>query len=58
MKNNLTDSIYKAWRTGILPLEAVCDSLKDVISAHYSKLIPKNIEALEAGAAAAKEAGF
>ena len=20
MKNNLTDSIYKAWRTGILPL--------------------------------------
>ena len=44
--------------TGILPLEAVCDSLKDVISAHYSKLIPKNIEALEAGAAAAKEAGF
>ena len=44
--------------TGILPLAAVCDSLKDVISAHYSKLIPKNIEALEAGAAAAKEAGF
>ena len=44
--------------TGILPLAAVCDSLKDVISAHYSKLIPKNIEALEAGAAAAEKAGF
>ena len=44
--------------TGIMPLKAVCDSLKDVISAHYSKLIPKNIEALEAGAAAAEKAGF
>ena len=44
--------------TGLMPLSAACDSLKDVISAHYSKLIPKNIEALEAGAAAARDAGF
>ena len=44
--------------TGLMPLSAASDSLKDVISAHYSKLIPKNIEALEAGAAAARDAGF
>ena len=44
--------------TGLMPLSAVSDSLKDVISAHYSKLIPKNIEALDAGAAAARDAGF
>ena len=44
--------------TGVLPLPKAADSLKDVISAHYSKLIPKNIEALEAGAASAREAGF
>ncbi len=44
--------------SGILPLTAVSESLKDVISAHYSKLIPKNIEALQAGVAAAKDAGF
>ena len=44
--------------TGLMPLSAASDSLKDVISAHYSKLIPKNIEALEAGAAAARDAGL
>ena len=44
--------------TGLMPLSAASDSLKDVISAHYSKLIPKNIEALESGAAAARDAGF
>ena len=44
--------------SGVFPLSAVAESLKDVISAHYSKLIPKNIEALEAGAAAARDAGF
>ena len=44
--------------SGVLPLAKVSESLKDVIAAHYSKLIPKNIEALEAGAAIAREAGF
>ncbi|UJX42904.1 2-oxoacid:acceptor oxidoreductase family protein [Desulfovibrio sp. JY] len=37
--------------TGILPLSAVEDSLGHVISKHYSHLIPKNTEALRAGAA-------
>ncbi|EFL49251.1 Pyruvate/ketoisovalerate oxidoreductase [Solidesulfovibrio fructosivorans JJ]] len=36
--------------TGILPLSAVEDSLGHVISKHYSHLIPKNTEALRAGA--------
>ncbi|MFO7597724.1 MAG: 2-oxoacid:acceptor oxidoreductase family protein [Desulfocurvibacter africanus] len=36
--------------TGVLPLQAVKDSLGSVISSHYSKLIPKNAEALQAGA--------
>ena len=35
--------------TGIVPLEAVKESLKSVISAHYSHLIPKNADALQAG---------
>lgn len=36
--------------TGIMPLDAVINSLDNVISAHYSHLIPKNAEALQAGA--------
>ncbi|HAS90257.1 MAG TPA: 2-oxoacid:ferredoxin oxidoreductase subunit gamma [Desulfovibrio sp.] len=36
--------------TGIMDLQAVIDSLKNVISAHYHHLIPKNAEALKAGA--------
>ena len=37
--------------TGILPLAAVEASLDHVIAKHYSHLIPKNAEALRAGAA-------
>ena len=36
--------------TGIIPLSTVQDSLKNVISSHYKHLIPKNAEALQAGA--------
>ena len=36
--------------TGVMPLQAVKDSLGSVISSHYAKLIPKNAEALQAGA--------
>ena len=36
--------------TGCVPLEQVKESLNSVISAHYSHLIPKNAEALQAGA--------
>jgi 2-oxoglutarate ferredoxin oxidoreductase subunit gamma len=36
--------------TGILPLEAVEAALSHVIAKHYSHLIPKNAEALRAGA--------
>ena len=36
----------------IIPLRAAIDSLGSVISAHYSHLIPKNAEAMEAGARA------
>lgn len=35
--------------TGVVPLDAVKESLKSVISAHYSHLIPKNAAALQAG---------
>lgn len=38
--------------TGIISLETVQKSLDKVISAHYSHLIPKNAEALAAGAEA------
>ena len=38
--------------TGVLPLSAVEESLGHVIAKHYSHLIPKNAEALRAGAAA------
>jgi 2-oxoglutarate ferredoxin oxidoreductase subunit gamma len=37
--------------TGIIPLSAVIDSLENVISPHYHKLIPANTKAIEAGAA-------
>ncbi len=37
--------------TGILPLAVVEESLSHVIAKHYSHLIPKNAEALRAGAA-------
>ena len=38
--------------TGIMDIQAVIDSLENVISAHYHHLIPKNAEALKEGAAA------
>ena len=40
--------------TGVLPLSVVEESLSHVIAKHYSHLIPKNAEALRAGANAAK----
>ncbi|MBN2139990.1 MAG: 2-oxoacid:acceptor oxidoreductase family protein [Desulfovibrionaceae bacterium] len=40
--------------TGFLPLEAVITSLEKVISPHYKKLIPKNAEAIRAGAECVK----
>ena len=36
--------------TGIVPLKTVQDSLKNVVSAHYKHMIPKNAKALQAGA--------
>ena len=39
--------------TGIVPLAAAIDSLADIIARHYAQLIPKNAEALRAGAEAA-----
>ncbi|MFV0423035.1 2-oxoacid:acceptor oxidoreductase family protein [Oleidesulfovibrio sp.] len=36
--------------TGVMDLEVVKNSLSNVISSHYSHLIPKNAEALQAGA--------
>ncbi|WP_285907263.1 2-oxoacid:acceptor oxidoreductase family protein [Pseudodesulfovibrio pelocollis] len=36
--------------TGIIPLSAVIDSLENVISPHYHKLIPANTKAIQAGA--------
>jgi 2-oxoglutarate ferredoxin oxidoreductase subunit gamma len=38
--------------TGVLPLKAVQDSLENVISPHYAKLIPQNAAAIAAGAEA------
>ncbi|MFN2267461.1 MAG: 2-oxoacid:acceptor oxidoreductase family protein, partial [Desulfonatronovibrio sp.] len=43
-----------AQATGILEIDVVQKSLEHVISAHYSHLIPKNAEALSAGAEAVK----
>ncbi len=42
--------------TGCLPLTTVEKSLTEVISSHYSHLIPKNVEALRAGASEAAKA--
>lgn len=39
-----------AQATGVLPVQALTDSLKKVISSHYAHLIPKNAEAIQAGA--------
>ncbi|UZP66385.1 2-oxoacid:acceptor oxidoreductase family protein [Desulfovibrio mangrovi] len=36
--------------TGVVPLDVVKKSLTSVISVHYSHLIPKNADALQAGA--------
>ncbi|WP_018124181.1 2-oxoacid:acceptor oxidoreductase family protein [Desulfovibrio oxyclinae] len=36
--------------TQVMPLDVVQGALENVISAHYSHLIPKNAEALQAGA--------
>lgn len=36
--------------TGIIPIEAVIDSLENVISKRYQKLIPANTKAIKAGA--------
>ena len=40
--------------TGVMKVETVVESLGSVISAHYSHLIPKNADALRAGAAEIK----
>ncbi len=44
-----------AQATGVVGLDVVKKSLEKVISAHYSHLIPKNAEALQAGADHAAE---
>lgn len=36
--------------TGVLPIKRVQDSLSSVISAHYQHMIPKNAQAIQAGA--------
>jgi 2-oxoglutarate ferredoxin oxidoreductase subunit gamma len=43
--------------TGIVPLKRVQDSLDHVISSHYSHLVPKNRDALQAGAEHVKKHG-
>lgn len=45
-----------ATATGIIELDVMQKSLTNVISAHYSHLIPKNAEALAAGAEVIKQA--
>lgn len=42
--------------TGVMPVKAVQDALENVISPRYAKLIPKNAEALAAGAEIAAKA--
>ncbi|WP_022662006.1 2-oxoacid:acceptor oxidoreductase family protein [Paucidesulfovibrio longus] len=37
--------------TGLISVQAAIDSLENVISPHYAKLIPMNAQAIEAGAA-------
>ena len=53
MANMVALGAYVA-ATGVLPLSVVEESLSHVIAKHYSHLIPKNAEALRAGAEAAK----
>jgi 2-oxoglutarate ferredoxin oxidoreductase subunit gamma len=53
MANMVALGAYVA-ATGVLPLSVVEESLSHVIAKHYSHLIPKNAEALRAGAAAYK----
>ncbi len=50
MANMVALGAYVA-ATGVLPLSVVEESLSHVIAKHYSHLIPKNAEALRAGAA-------
>ncbi len=52
MANMVAIGAYAA-ATGVVPLSALETSLSHVISSHYAKLIPKNIEAIRAGAARA-----
>jgi len=42
--------------TGVMPVSAVQDALPSVISSRYAKLIPKNAEAIQAGADIAAKA--
>ena len=49
MANMVALGAYVA-KTGVCKLESVIASLENVISPRYHKLIPKNTEALEAGA--------
>ena len=53
MANMVALGAYVA-ATGVVPLDVVEASLSSVISSHYSHLIPKNAEALRAGAACVK----
>lgn len=50
MANMVALGAYVA-ATGVVPLDVVAASLPSVISSHYGHLIPKNAEALRAGAA-------
>ncbi|MEF2146502.1 MAG: 2-oxoacid:acceptor oxidoreductase family protein [Desulfovibrionaceae bacterium] len=50
MANMVAIGAYLA-STGFLPVQAAIDSLENVISPHYKKLIPLNAKAIEAGAA-------
>ncbi|MDI3493803.1 MAG: 2-oxoglutarate ferredoxin oxidoreductase subunit gamma, partial [Desulfomicrobiaceae bacterium] len=53
MANMVALGAYVA-ATEVMPLDVVEASLSSVISSHYSHLIPKNVEALRAGAACVK----
>jgi 2-oxoglutarate ferredoxin oxidoreductase subunit gamma len=53
MANMVALGAYVA-ATGVVPLDVVEASLSSVSSSHYSHLIPKNVEALRAGAACVK----
>ncbi len=45
-----------AQATGVVPIQALIDSLPSDNSSHYAKLIPKNAQAIEAGAESAATA--